>query len=170
MSAEALISQKACNLCNSTDISLYDLKKNYFFCKSCSSSRRKEKYLKNRATYIEQAAGRYKEKEKAYGTKHWATVTRAGLRHFDRKKNKYPICDISNDDLFAIIKNPCVYCGDSVSRIGVDRVDNEIGHIKTNLVPSCYSCNSIRMEKWTHEEMKILGKAIAEIKARRRST
>lgn len=170
MEAKILKITNVCKECQSDDISLYNLKKSLYICKACDRKKKKERYLMNREAYLNQASARYKSADHSYGTKQWAIVTRAGLKHFDKKKNKYPVCDLKNDDLLSIIKNPCVYCGDSIDRIGVDRIDNEIGHIKTNLVPSCYSCNSVRMDHWTHEEMKVLGKAIAEIKARRRST
>jgi hypothetical protein len=170
MEAKILKLSHKCKECQSDDIPLYNLKKAFYLCKDCTKKKAKKRYLENREAYLHQASGRYKSIDRAYGTKAWAQITRAGLKYFDREKNKHPICDISNEDLFEIIKKPCSYCDDSIDRIGVDRIDNEIGHIKTNLVPSCYSCNQTRLEKWSHEEMKILGKAIAEIKARRRRT
>lgn len=60
----------------------------------------------------------------------------------------------------------CIYCGDT-ENIGCDRVDNSIGHTKTNVIPCCYTCNVVRNNLFTVEEMKELGKSIAIIKSKR---
>lgn len=40
-----------------------------------------------------------------------------------------------------ILNKPCIYCG-TYYRIGVDRLDSSKGHIQSNCVPCCRSCNS----------------------------
>lgn len=65
-----------------------------------------------------------------------------------------------------ILTKPCVYCGDTY-RIGCDRIDNNKGHSKNNVVPCCIECNTARNNYFTYEEMRILGKTIQEIKAKR---
>ena len=65
-----------------------------------------------------------------------------------------------------IINKKCEYCGDD-KNIGCDRIDNSICHIKTNVVPCCYTCNVVRNNIFTAEEMKELGKTIAIIKSKR---
>lgn len=64
-----------------------------------------------------------------------------------------------------LFKN-CVYCN-SNEFIGCDRVDNNKGHTKNNVVPCCVSCNITRGNNYTYEEMIILGKTIKEIKHNR---
>lgn len=64
-----------------------------------------------------------------------------------------------------LFKN-CVYCNDN-EFIGCDRVDNNKGHTKDNVVPCCISCNTTRGNNYTYEEMIILGKTIKEIKSNR---
>lgn len=44
----------------------------------------------------------------------------------------------------AMVMKPCYLCGCSEAR-GIDRVDNNLGYIKSNCRPCCYSCN--RMKK-----------------------
>jgi len=83
------------------------------------------------------------------------------------KKHGLDICDITIDWMIEnIMHKPCVYCGDT-HRIGCDRVDNNKGHTKDNVVPCCYECNTVRNNNFTYEEMKILGKTIKEIKSNR---
>jgi hypothetical protein len=38
----------------------------------------------------------------------------------------------------------CSYCGESSIRLTLDRIDNAIGHLKTNVIVACVRCNSIR--------------------------
>jgi hypothetical protein len=38
----------------------------------------------------------------------------------------------------------CAYCGETTLRITLDRINNELGHIKTNVIAACIRCNGIR--------------------------
>jgi len=77
-------------------------------------------------------------------------------------------CDIDIDWMIDnIITKPCIYCGDT-HRVGCDRIDNDKGHTKDNVVPCCYDCNCARNNNFSYEEMKEIGKTIAEIKKRRK--
>lgn len=66
-----------------------------------------------------------------------------------------------------IICKPCYYCGDIKSKIGCDRIDNDIGHLKNNVVPCCYICNSVKSDKFSEKEMLELGRIISKIKNKR---
>lgn len=84
------------------------------------------------------------------------------------QKNGYELCDMSIDWMLEnIISKPCHYCGDT-RRIGCDRIDNTKGHTKDNVVPCCIECNSARNNYFTYDEMRRLGKTIAEIKKARK--
>lgn len=84
-------------------------------------------------------------------------------------KNQTSICDIDIDWMINnIMTKPCVYCGDT-NRVGCDRIDNSKGHTKDNVVPCCFDCNCARNNNFSHEEMFIIGKTIAEIKELRRN-
>jgi len=41
------------------------------------------------------------------------------------------------------LAKPCTYCG-STSKVGLDRLDNGIGHTRANCVPCCARCNYLR--------------------------
>lgn len=83
-----------------------------------------------------------------------------------RDKQKGLNSDIDSKWMIEFCKQPCIYCGDT-RNIGLDRIDNSKGHTKDNVVPCCYECNCARMDNFTHDEMKILGKTIKEIKCKR---
>lgn len=82
----------------------------------------------------------------------------------DKKKGLHS--DIDTNWMLDFCNQPCIYCGDN-NRVGLDRIDNNKGHTKNNVVPCCYECNCARMNNFTHEEMKEIGKAIRRIKCKR---
>lgn len=63
-------------------------------------------------------------------------------RSFDHTKKLENDLDV--DFIKDIIKNGCEYCGDKDSLIGLDRIDNTIGHLKNNVKPCCTRCNFLR--------------------------
>jgi len=77
-------------------------------------------------------------------------------KNIDKRKGLLSICDFTSRWMADnIIGKSCFYCGDLSS--GCDRIDNSIGHIKSNCVPCCHRCNTIRNNIFTPDEMKILG-------------
>lgn len=85
-------------------------------------------------------------------------------KNSDRSKNREH--SISKEFVRNALSKSCVYCG--FPSTGLDRIDNKIGHTEDNCVPCCKECNVARMNNFSHEEMFILGKAIKEIKDKRR--
>lgn len=66
------------------------------------------------------------------------------LSQSDKKKGRSN--DLDKDFVKLLIEQDCVYCGatkDQV-RIGLDRIDNSLGHFKSNVVPCCSRCNLTR--------------------------
>jgi hypothetical protein len=62
----------------------------------------------------------------------------------DRKHNRE--CDLDIEFVKNLISNGCTYCGRSPGqcKMTLDRVDNTLGHAKTNVVPACTNCNLTR--------------------------
>lgn len=89
-------------------------------------------------------------------------------KHKDKIRDLEP-CDLDIDWMIEnIMSKPCFYCGDT-HRIGCDRIDNTIGHIKSNVIPCCYECNCARNNNFTVDEMKLIGRTIKQIKESRNS-
>lgn len=63
-------------------------------------------------------------------------------RRSDKKKGLAN--DLDRDFIDNIVAQPCAYCGANDARMTLDRIDNEVGHVKSNVTPSCYRCNLIR--------------------------
>lgn len=71
-------------------------------------------------------------------------------------KQRGLVYEISENFLFVSVKSNCHYCGkppnkphrkcDTFLYNGLDRVDNSIGYIASNVVPCCYICNKMKGE------------------------
>lgn len=84
------------------------------------------------------------------------------------KKSKVRDIDfsLSLEDAAELFTKPCFYCGNSPNNCrvrqsgtqvfyqGLDRVNNEIGYQKDNIVPCCKYCNSFKMERSQDEFFK----------------
>lgn len=46
----------------------------------------------------------------------------------------------------ALIEKPCFYCGENNIKMTLDRKNNDIGHVETNIVAACIRCNNIRRD------------------------
>lgn len=140
-----------------------------YACKPCTNER-KRGTRKDRFSLLsdEQRQSLYARQRRYYKTsKGRAAILASVYRKID--KNKGQECDVDAQFLQdEILGKPCAYCGDTKEEIGCDRIDNQLGHTKANVVPCCRTCNVARMDNFTHDEMKVVGRAIAEVKASRR--
>lgn len=136
-------------------------------CKPCEKMRSREKYLKN------PRLGRYanfntEEKRRKYETgkiyaktlKGRAIFLQNAYLKFDKKRGYES--NLTQNDLINVFSLNCSYCGHAAT--GFDRIDNSKGHTTENCIPCCKDCNVARMDNFTHEEMKIIGSAIKEVK------
>lgn len=168
---------KNCRICNirlmkNTNWYESSVKKKDYICKKCISDRDKEKYKNNKEDIIDKNRQYYeKKKEKGfynYGERGWASGIIGAYRHSDKKRN-HEKCDFDIEEFLEFIKKPCFYCNCDEDQIGADRIDNNKGHTKDNVVPCCSLCNTARMASFSHEEMIIMGKTIKQIKHKRRA-
>jgi hypothetical protein len=62
----------------------------------------------------------------------------------DKKTGRF--CDLDVAFVESLIEQGCLYCGAPRSelRIGLDRVNNSLGHSKENVNPACTRCNLVR--------------------------
>lgn len=60
-----------------------------------------------------------------------------------------------------IFGKKCTYCG-TYKNVGCDRIDNSIGHTPDNIIPACYTCNTIRRDIFSVDEMKKIGSFISK--------
>lgn len=72
--------------------------------------------------------------------------------------------DITREQHAILIQQSCVYCGGKLAEAGhgLDRTDTHKGYLIDNVVPCCTSCNRMKNECFTHDEMMIAMKAVLE--------
>lgn len=70
------------------------------------------------------------------------------------------------DEWSELVEQECAYCAGALEPqgIGLDRLDNSLGYVLGNVVPCCAECNRIRSNKYTPQEMILLGVARAMLK------
>lgn len=150
---------KVCKICGEekeTNGGFYFHKKQGFrdVCKECSNK-------KKRATW----ENKQKNEEKIRSFREYTIEDRARciIRTYSKvDKNKGLDFNLSLEFVINQLKKSCIYCG--FESEGLDRKDNNIGHIESNCEPSCTSCNMVRMNKFSFEEMKEIGKSLKKIK------
>lgn len=107
-----------------------------------------------------------KEWQKEYLLDNWHYARLKAYAQYDKIKNYEH--DLTPKWFEENIKSKsCAYCNRDDVRIGCDRIDNSIGHIKTNVIPCCGDCNRTRGNHFSYEEMLELGKAIQIIHTKR---
>lgn len=86
---------------------------------------------------------------------------------FDFKKLGNKVDYTVNEFIERIKGNECSYCGENTDELGLDRIDNTKGHTLNNTVVCCSVCNMTRGDRFTYEEMKLIGDTIKKIKLNR---
>ena len=90
----------------------------------------------------------------------------SAYKHLDKERG-FDLCNFDVDWMIEnILHKCCVYCGDT-NKLGCDRIDNNKGHTKDNVVPCCFECNTVRNNYFTYAEMRRLGALIKQIKEER---
>lgn len=96
----------------------------------------KERYKKNKDAIRDRVKRRRREDIAG------AILTDA--KRADKKRAR--AFDLDKEFVSAAIKLPCSYCGETQLRMTLDRIDNDLGHLKSNVVPACERCNYARRD------------------------
>lgn len=99
----------------------------YAECKQCTNVRTAEGARRSRATGAD--------------TARWILTD---ARKWDRRHGY--VCDLSREDVAALIQGGCTYCGERELRVSLDRRDNTQGHTCANVVAACVRCNYLRRD------------------------
>jgi len=92
-------------------------------------------------------------------------------RNLAGKRSK--VWTLNETEYLNIIAQPCTYCGllnNVETGVGLDRIDNSRGYHPDNVLSCCLECNLARNNRFTVEEMKIIGKAIRHVKLGRETS
>lgn len=141
------MNEKTCKICGlSKTIEDFKKEKSGYIrptCKKCTDSR-SNLITKNRRKNDEKFRNEWNSYLKSYNNKN---PRRKSLRYLsnynfmDKKINESN--DLTVEFIESIIIQPCLYCGET-EKIGLDRLDNNKGHLQSNVVPCCLRCNLIK--------------------------
>lgn len=138
---------KTCTKCGTPDLSEECFDKTdrgylYSYCKKC---RRKQNLLARRKRYQRPDVKLQKSvvnKSRRQDPEKRANIIAIDSKSSDKKHNRQ--YDLTIDKIKELISKPCSYCEDCTLQMTLDRVNNNIGHIESNVVPACIRCNLIR--------------------------
>jgi hypothetical protein len=74
-------------------------------------------------------------------------------------------CEITNERFIQLWNETCHYCATPIiseTGIGLDRINNSISYIESNVLPCCGSCNYIRGNRLTVQEMEVAMSAVIQ--------
>ena len=109
-------------------------------CKPCYIKRNKEK----RSPEIDKKRLHRAAIKRAQGIGHSANLLRS-YKTGDKARGRN--CDLTKEFIEEKISNGCSYCGErDIRLLGLDRVYNDLGHLKMNVVPACQRCNTLRRD------------------------
>lgn len=139
------------------------IRKKDLICKNCVSSQAKSYYTNNKSKIDFKQKQVSKQKLLAKNSRYKASMRLGQHKYFDKCRG-LGTCNINLKEYLQITNSPCFYCEDVIEQRGLDRIDNTKGHTINNVISCCISCNTSRMNKFSHEEMKIIGESIKKIK------
>lgn len=87
----------------------------------------------------------------------------ADSRKSDKKKGRAN--DLTKEFIKKQIEKGCSYCGETESRMTLDRIDNGRGHTMDNVVPACIRCNYFRRDM-PYEAWLVIAPAMREVRER----
>lgn len=147
---KSLRKEKTCPNCNKTfDIPISQNRK-IFCCQKCKN----EGQTKGLTKPMRLGTGMSSERKNLYSK--WA-------RYRNNDKNKGYTFDYELEEFRDLIMNSkCVYCNRK-EWLGLDRINNKKGHSKDNTNVCCELCNSTRGNRFSVDEMKVIGKAIESL-------
>lgn len=97
----------------------------------------------------------------------WGRSNRGRATFLLKAYQKMDACDFTAEEISERIKEPCVYCGTLSVNRGLDRIDNRGAHTKGNVVVACGECNVMRGDRFSYDEMLVIGCAIASVRLAR---
>lgn len=116
------------------------------YCRLCRNKKRRDNISsglwKSSCQMPSSQQSKANEKQKRTDKEHIGRFILTDSRRSDKKKGL--VNDLTRDVVDNLINNPCSYCGATDIRMTLDRVDNDLGHIESNVIPSCYRCNIVR--------------------------
>jgi hypothetical protein len=68
------------------------------------------------------------------------------LQYQRSAKKRDFVFELTFEEFMSFCNEPCWYCGCKISTIGLDRVDNQIGYLVSNIISCCRYCNWMKRD------------------------
>lgn len=135
--------------------------KYYCYCKAC----RRDYQVENRGQALRKQSIRLAAQRK----NNWASYRYPFLKHSAKRRNISFL--ISKEEFSAWYKSQCPYkCSyceltlEELKHLGidmsVDRIDNALGYTLDNLTLACLTCNKVKLNVLTYEDMRLIGQVV----------
>lgn len=111
-------------------------------CAECGVDKPLSEFYKNsrsKCGYVARCKSCYSKKAAVNSGRIYRSMT-------DGAKRRNMKFDITYNQFMLLWNAPCHYCGSPIKTIGIDRQDNEIGYVFSNVVPCCSACNFMKKE------------------------
>lgn len=119
------------------------------YCRTCfnlkASGYRKTRWASNpkqKEATAERQLAKHREARKSSDPNVIAKYILQDAKKIDKRKGR--VTDLDLDFVTSLISQPCSYCKGSELRMTLDRIDNDVGHIRNNVVSACIRCNLAR--------------------------
>jgi hypothetical protein len=86
------------------------------------------------------------------------TLARSRARHYGKR------WELELPDFVSLVRQPCAYCGIE-GRSSIDQVVPGVGYVEGNVAPCCWTCNDVKGNTFTADEMRLLGPVLRSIYA-----
>ncbi len=135
-----------------------------------SYKKHQNKHLKNKKDYYNKNKEVIIAKVQKYAKDKQYEVIYRHMK-YGSKKRGFGVLQMTFDEFveFRERYKECHYCHNELPQrgSGMDRVDNSIGYLISNVVPCCTVCNKIRGDNLTHEETVVAIKAVLDFRNRK---
>lgn len=111
------------------------------YCRPCSNLRRKQ-YKDSTEVKRRSKANQLKRNKELRKTLRPAQIIVEDSRAQDRLKGYEN--DLNKAFVEEMIAKPCAFCCDDTTRMTMDRIDNSLGHLQSNVIQACIRCNLTR--------------------------
>ena len=104
---------------------------------------------------------RRKKQEKDYYKKNkhkWKTPKALFNQYKGGAKRRNFEFNISFSEFSSFWQKPCIYCGNKINTIGLDRIDNTVGYKMNNIKSCCTQCNTAKRALPAKEWISWIGK------------
>lgn len=135
-------------------------------CRKCQYEKGKLRHVENKKS--EEYVEKRKELGRGWRERNRPKVLFKNYLAIDSKKGRE--CDLTVEIVTELISKPCIYCRYE-GEVGLDRINNELGHVVGNVAPCCPQCNMARSDFFTVDEMlNFIGPAIQAVRKRRENS